>query len=261
MRDRDTVAAPRLDVRERATQDRDARSGCASRSASRAARSAPRPSCATPRMRPGSIRTWPASTAPGTSERGLTWVVRCLTLDILGPSLAGTSLTVTTEVLGMRRVLARRHGEIIDAGRRAGGDRRHRLAADRSRPRAGAHPARLRGRLPGRCPRPSSRRACRCRRRRPAPTIERSMSDARRSIPWRTSTTRPTSTTSRSPWPRPGAIEALGARPRRYVLEYQQAAEPGAALRGATWRDADGWAYRLTDEEGTDLLRARFSDG
>ena len=56
-----------------------------------------------------------------------------------------------------------------------------------------------------------------------------------------------------------GALTALSARPRRYVLEYQQAAEPGAALVAATWPDDKGWAYRLTDDAGVDLLRARFT--
>jgi hypothetical protein len=34
---------------------------------------------------------------------------------------------------------------------------------------------------------------------------------------------------------------------------------PQAALVGAMWPDDDGWAYRLTDEAGADLLRARLT--
>jgi acyl-ACP thioesterase len=193
-------------------------------------------------------------------ERRLTWVVRCLTLDILGPSLAGTSLTVTTEVLGMRRVLARRHGEIIDeAGELVAivdtdwlltgpGLVPVRIPLDFG----GAFPAVPSTFDPARVPLPSTPpgahlRTFHVRRSEVDPLahvnnaayvdyLEESLAEA-------------------------GAIEALEARPRRYVLEYQQAAEPGAALRGSTWRDPDGWAYRLTDEAGADLLRARFTSG
>ena len=193
-------------------------------------------------------------------ERDLTWVVRCLTLDVLGPSLAGTSLKVTTEVLGMRRVLARRHGEIID---RAGAlvatvDTDWLLTGPGLVPVRippdfeGAFPAVPATFEPARVPLPSTPtgahlRTFHVRRSEVDPLahvnnaayvdyLEESLAEA-------------------------GAVAALAARPRRYVLEYQQAAEPGAALRGATWRDADGWSYRLTDEAGADLLRARFSGG
>ena len=190
-------------------------------------------------------------------ERGLTWVVRCLTLDILGPSLAGTSLTVTTEVLGLRRVLARRHGEIIDQA----GVLVAIVDTDWLLTGPGLVPVRIPPDfeagfpavpstfVPARVPLPSTPpgahlRTFHVRRSEVDPLahvnnaayvdyLEESLAEA-------------------------GASEALQARPRRYVLEYQQAAEPGAALRGATWRDADGWAYRLSDEAGTDLLRARF---
>jgi acyl-ACP thioesterase len=48
---------------------------------------------------------------------------------------------------------------------------------------------------------------------------------------------------------------ATTALSRTYRLEYLRPAEPGASLISTAWRDGPGWAYRLTDEGGTDLLR------
>jgi acyl-CoA thioesterase FadM len=51
---------------------------------------------------------------------------------------------------------------------------------------------------------------------------------------------------------------ATAALPRTYRLEYLRPAEPGAALVSTTWRDGPGWAYRLADADGPDLLRGRL---
>jgi len=51
---------------------------------------------------------------------------------------------------------------------------------------------------------------------------------------------------------------ATAALPRTYRLEYLRPAEPGAALVSAAWRDDPGWAYRLADADGPDLLRGRL---
>jgi acyl-ACP thioesterase len=191
-------------------------------------------------------------------ERGLTWVVRCLTLDVLGPSMAGTSLTVTTEVLGMRRVLARRRGEIID---QAGG-----LIATVDTDWLLTGPSLVPVRIPPDFegafpPVPATFEAARV----PLPSTPPGAH--LRTFHVRRSEVDPLAHVNNAAYvdyleeslAEAGAVEALGARPRRYVLEYQRAAEPRAELRGATWRDAEGWAYRLTDEAGADLLRARFS--
>jgi acyl-CoA thioesterase FadM len=52
---------------------------------------------------------------------------------------------------------------------------------------------------------------------------------------------------------------ATAALPRTYRLEYLRPAEPGAALVSAAWRDGPGWAYRLADADGADLLRGRLT--
>ena len=55
----------------------------------------------------------------------------------------------------------------------------------------------------------------------------------------------------------------LVAVPRRVRLEYAAAAAPGAALVGAAWPDRaagdDGWAWRLTDDDGRDLARGQVN--
>ena len=193
-------------------------------------------------------------------ERGLTWLVRCLTLDVVGPGRAGETLRMTTEVQAMRRVLARRHGEILDAAGKLV------ATVDTDWLMTGPGPAPVR--IPAEFdtafpPVPSTFEPARV----PLPTTP---PDAHlRRFDVRRSEVDPMAHVNNAAYldyleeslAEAGALEALSERPRRYVLEYQQAAEPGASLVGATWRDGDGWAYRLTDEAGTDLLRARFIPG
>jgi acyl-ACP thioesterase len=191
-------------------------------------------------------------------ERGLTWLVRCLTLEVVGPSLAGETLTVATEVVAMRRVLARRHGEILD---RRGG-----IVAVVETDWLMTGPDLVPVRIP-----PDFDIAF--------PPVPTTFEPARVSLPAtpldahrrmfnvRRSEIDPMAHVNNAAYvdyleeslAEAGALDVLIARPRRYVLEYQQAAEPGDALVGATWRDGVGWAYRLTEEAGTDLLRARFA--
>jgi acyl-ACP thioesterase len=54
-----------------------------------------------------------------------------------------------------------------------------------------------------------------------------------------------------------GSGAGLDALPRRYRLEYAAAADAGMVLTDAAWRDAEGtWSYRLTAVDGPDLFRA-----
>jgi len=45
------------------------------------------------------------------AERGLTWLVRAAELVVLRPPEMGTDVAARTEIAGIRRVFARRHGE------------------------------------------------------------------------------------------------------------------------------------------------------
>lgn len=193
-------------------------------------------------------------------ERGLTWLVRCLTLDVIGPSLAGETLTMTTEVVAMRRVLARRHGEIRDAA----GAPVAIVETDWLMTGASLTPVRIPSEFDTAFPPvPSTFEPARV-------TLPPTPPDAHlRRFHVRRSEIDPMAHVNNAAYvdyleeslAEAGALDALQARPRRYVLEYQQAAEPGAPLIGAVWRDGDGWSYRLTDEGGVDLLRARFTSG
>jgi acyl-CoA thioesterase FadM len=53
---------------------------------------------------------------------------------------------------------------------------------------------------------------------------------------------------------------AVLAIPRTVRIEYARAAEPGSAVRLATWRDGDGerrgWWVRMRDAAGVELVRA-----
>jgi acyl-CoA thioesterase FadM len=55
-----------------------------------------------------------------------------------------------------------------------------------------------------------------------------------------------------------GGIGAVRAIPRVIRLEYARAAEAGATVRTDVWRDGPSWPCRITDAQGTDLLRARL---
>ena len=56
-----------------------------------------------------------------------------------------------------------------------------------------------------------------------------------------------------------GGTTAVRRTPRLARLEYARSAEPAAALSATVWPDeGDGWSYRLADETGNELLRARL---
>jgi acyl-CoA thioesterase FadM len=55
-----------------------------------------------------------------------------------------------------------------------------------------------------------------------------------------------------------GDAGATRAIPRLMRLEYAAAADPGAHLVADIWPSQAGWAYRLRDEAGRELLRARL---
>jgi acyl-ACP thioesterase len=55
-----------------------------------------------------------------------------------------------------------------------------------------------------------------------------------------------------------GDEAAVRRLPRLARLEYARAAEPGADLTATAWPSDGGWAYRLADAAGADLLRARL---
>lgn len=194
------------------------------------------------------------------AERGLAWLVRAIELEIRGDAPLYGELDVSTEVVGWRRIMARRLSEVRDAAgslvavaridwvlvNDAGVPTRlppeftvdFGVGMETFEPLKVALPA---------TPDDAVRLPTAVRRQDLDPMahvnntvyldyVEEAIASAG------------------------GAVAAsLTGLPRRYQLEYLASAVPGAELVGATWPLDGGQAYRLADEAGTEMLRARFS--
>ena len=190
-------------------------------------------------------------------ERGLLWLIRAIELDILAPVEHSETLQVSTEVIGWRRVWARRRSEF-----QVEGEERTRAVAVIDWVLLGRNgaPARL-----------------------PA-DLSSAFGDA-------VGTFTPAKVQLGDPPPdalrhefavRPQDLDPLAhvnnavyldyleealirgrhadqvtTHPRRYRLEYIASAEPDDRLVGTTWEDELGWSFRLTIDDGRELLRAR----
>lgn len=204
---------------------------------------------------------WLHSTALGFgrewyAERGLTWLVRAAELDVLAPVPMGTNVHARTEVVGMRRVFARRLGQFGLAD----GTLAARVTTDwvliDERGALTRVPAIFsemfgvgdatfsigRVALPG-TPPSAARRQLTVRPHEVDP-----MAHANNAIylDWLEETVDAS-----------GGAKDLARLPRRYRLEYALAAEAGAALEAAAWADPDGWRFRMTRvPAGEELFRA-----
>jgi acyl-ACP thioesterase len=197
--------------------------------------------------------------------RGLMWLVRSVELDVLGAAEYGSSLMVTTEVLGFRRVWARRRSEIVVAdGAARGGSRIASVLIDwvllgpngapaRVPPEIlGAFPVELPSFDPARVVLPASG----------DDAYRHAFSVARRDLD-------PMAHVNNSVYvdyleegvELAGGADLLGHLPRRYRMEYVLPAEPGARLVGRVERAESGWTYRLEDEAGRQLFRGLVESG
>lgn len=191
-------------------------------------------------------------------DRGLTWLVRAIELDILADTPYGTELEVSTDVVGFRRVWARRRNEF-----HAPGSERPVAAAitdwvllnDRGAPtrvpaeivtlfaeaRTDYTPLRLD--LPSR---PTDAKTHQL-------TVRRSEAD-------------PMAHVNNAAYLDYLDDQFLAGRrpirplevPRRYRAEFVIAAEPGDRLVGRGWKDDVAWNYLLEDDGGRELFRARL---
>ena len=194
------------------------------------------------------------------AERGLTWLVRAIELDLLEDAAYGTELTVSTEVVGFRRVWARRRSEF----RTAESERPTAVAitdwvllnaAGRPvRPPAqilaafGGPPAEF---TPLRLPRlePNGE---------PAATVHE--------FGVRRSELDPMAHVNNAAYLDFMDEHYLGAvrmrhgmpLPRRYRAEFIRSAAASARLVGRAWAEPRAWCYRLEDDTGDELLRARL---
>lgn len=191
-------------------------------------------------------------------ERGLTWLARAAEVTVEGEMRVGDEIVGTTQVVGWRRVWARRRTDFVDGGgsRLAWTNVDWVLLDERG--------------APTRVPSDFDRHFW-------AP--EATFPLGRVTLPDRPSEAPVTSSVHVRPqeldpmdhvnnavyadWVDEAIIGAGGeddvrALPRTMRLDYARAVEAGATVAVETWRDDHGWSARIGDADGLDRLRARL---
>jgi len=198
------------------------------------------------------------------STRGLWWLVRCVDLRVLDTARMGETLSVTTTIVGYRKVWARRRTDLVGArGQRVAEAFTDWVITDE------------RG-MPTRVPEEFTRLfAGQAGTFTPARVaLEATPPDAiERRFQVRPQDLDPMGHVNNAGYLdyleeavlADSAAEVRGLldrRPRRYRLEYNAPAVPGAELLGRMWGRDAGVSYRLTDERaGVELLRATLAAG
>jgi len=195
----------------------------------------------------GFTRSWYA-------DRGLWWFVRCAELNLLADVAMGETVTVTTTIVGYRKIWVRRRTEV----QRASGNPAATALTDwvitdvRGAPtRVPAEffslfSARMDTFTPGRVLLP------------PTPPAA-----AREQVSVRLADIDPLAHVNSAAYIDyldealgDAGAEWLERLPRRYRLEYVAPVEPGTSIKSELWPTADGVAFRLTGADGTERLRA-----
>ncbi len=191
------------------------------------------------------------------TSHGLTWLVRAIALDVLAPIAPYQTVLVSTRVIGYRRVAARRESEIRDER----GELLARAEIDWVMVNERGVPCRLPDAffqfLSGegtayemhKCPLDAA----------PAHAVEGRFHVRRRDLD-------PMDHVNNSVYldyleqglAKAGQGALLERLPRRYVLEFLNSAARDEGLVGRAWAEGTDWRYRLSREDGTDVLRARF---
>lgn len=192
-------------------------------------------------------------------ERQLTWVVRSLQLDIVAPVVHGQTFTVSTEVVGWRRALSRRRTEL----RGPDGS----LAALVLIDWVGLGPAGRPVRIPDAIVTMLSESGAASFQPVRAALTEAPPDAAIHQVTVLSRDIDPMAHVNNAVYldymeeglATAGAATDLRSIPRRYRLEYVTAAELGDRLSATVWRDASGWAYRLSGNGARDILRARLA--
>jgi acyl-ACP thioesterase len=197
------------------------------------------------------------------AERGLTWLVRAARLVVLHAPEMGTDVGARTEIAGIRRVFARRHGEfrladgslagwvdtdwvLIDA--RGAPTRIPPIFAEsfgEGRPLDGI----------GRTPLPGTPADAAHHRLVVRPHELDPMAHANNAVylDWLEEAFLAAG---------PGAADVISTAPRTYRMEFVLATEAGAALDAAAWPMGDAWAFRLAGADGApDRFRATVAAG
>ena len=189
----------------------------------------------------------------------MTWLVRCVELDVLDGLHHGDRFDVSTEVVGWRRVWARRRSEF-----RTGEDRRINalavidwvLMGDRGAPvRVPAEIERIFG-----GPDVGTFTPARVVVGRPGAGTQRLAHTVRhRDVDPLAHVNNATYLDLIEEALREGGHgDAMTVEPRRYRIEYVLPAELGERVEGQVWPDGQGWAYRLSNTDHAELVRARL---
>jgi acyl-ACP thioesterase len=193
-------------------------------------------------------------------ERGLNWVVRAVDLGVAGSIPLGVTLEATTEVVGQRRVWARRLGTF-----RLDGACVARVQTDWLLLDTANRPTRLPLEFEGAFA-PLSAREPLGRVDLPVapPETPRSVIRVR---PQELDPMRHVNNAVYLDWFEecvarwePEAKD-IGSIPRRVRMEYLGSAEPGAELVATTWRDGDGWDFLLETRTGQPVVKAALRSG
>jgi acyl-ACP thioesterase len=206
---------------------------------------------------------WQHSTALGFgrdwyTQRGLFWLVRAIRLDVLRPIKTYASVFVGTLVYGYRRIAARRHSDVRDAT----GELLARLEIDWVMTNERGMPTRVPAEMLSLVTEdaPSFEMLKVILPETPAGALERRLRVARRDLD-------PLDHVNNSVYvdyleealAAAGADELLVATPRRYEVDFVASAERDDVLVGRAWPHEDGWAYRLSRDDGTEIFRGRVA--
>ncbi len=192
-------------------------------------------------------------------DRNLAWVVRAVDLRIEASLPTGTGLIATTEVIGGRRVMARRRCDLRAEG---DGSPIASVLTDWVMTTTAGVPTRVPDAFPIAFGVPlGSFEPTRVDPGQPPPGA------AQRSFDVRLHELDPMGHVNNAVYldwldevvnlADPSAIRAV---PRRYRLEYRAAAAAGAAMVGRAWPRDGGWAYRLDDEAGRVCLAGQLAN-
>src|SRR4051812_38119103 len=196
---------------------------------------------------------WLHSTALGFgrewyAERGLTWLVRAAELEILAAVPMGSTVAARAEVVGRRRVFARRRGEFrVADGRLAAWVNTDWVLIDAKGGLTRIPPVfiemfggiGLEGSI-GRLDLATTPAEATHHRLSVRPHELDPMGHANNAVylDWLEEAVA-----------RTGGEATISALPRRYRLEYALAAGPGTELDAAAWRRDEGWSFRLRQVE------------
>ncbi len=187
----------------------------------------------------------------------LFWLMRRVHLVVHSGARYGEDLLCTTQVLGMRRVLARRRNTV----RRADGAPVAEAVADWIFTHDGAALARVPDDFAAAFPSLEEALVPSSLAERPAPTQA-----AWESVHIRASDADAMGHANHTVYidllddavTRAGGAEAVAGHPRAYDLQYHAPAAAGAVLRDVAWREADLWSYRLEAPEGRLIVHGRL---